>query len=442
MLIDDMFVEDGDEVPVESLLQPRVVAEIAFVMARDLAGPGVTTVDALTAIGGVLPAIEIVDSRIADWRVQLADTVADNASAGRVVLGSRITPATAVDLRLAGTASVPQRFSGGERGGCGRTGQSGPMPHLAGQQAPPAPARVARRRHRAVGPAAPPRAGPPERRLRGGVRAPRDRDRGVRRGRCGRVTDPRAIADALITAQRDRTPIAPFSSVNPFLDADTAYKAQALVVEHRLQAGENLIGAKLGFTSRVKRLALGINEPVYGRLTSSMVVPYGEPVRLDELIHPRAEPEIAFLIGERIEPSTPPAGVLAAVDAVIPAIEVMDSRYNQPFRLPDSVADNAGAARVVLGAQGRRPDELVDLHLLGCLFRYRGGVETAAGGAVMGHPAAAVAWLANALAAHGERLEAGSIVLSGGLTASTELRPGAVVSAEFDGLGTVRVHCC
>ncbi len=102
MLIDDMFVEDGDEVPVESLLQPRVVAEIAFVMARDLAGPGVTTADALTAIGGVLPAIEIVDSRIADWRVQLADTVADNASAGRVVLGSRITPATAVDLRLAG----------------------------------------------------------------------------------------------------------------------------------------------------------------------------------------------------------------------------------------------------------------------------------------------------------------------------------------------------
>ena len=102
MLIDDMFVEDGDEVPVESLLQPRVVAEIAFVMARDLAGPGVTTVDALTAVGGVLPAIEVVDSRIADWRGQLADTVADNASAGRVVLGSRITPATAVDLRLAG----------------------------------------------------------------------------------------------------------------------------------------------------------------------------------------------------------------------------------------------------------------------------------------------------------------------------------------------------
>ena len=179
MLIDDMFVDDGDEVPVESLLQPRVVAEIGFVMADDLAGPGVTTTDALTAVGGVLPVIEIVDSRIADWRVHLADTVADNASSGRVVLGSRITPATAVDLRLVGTTSVPQRSADRERRGCGRTRQSGPMPHLAGQQTSPARARVAPWRHRAVGTAAPPRTGPPERRLRGGVRAPRDRDRGV-----------------------------------------------------------------------------------------------------------------------------------------------------------------------------------------------------------------------------------------------------------------------
>ena len=102
MLIDDMFVANGDEVPIESLLQPRVVAEIAFLMTEDLAGAGVTTADALAAVGGVLPVIEIVDSRIADWRVQLADTVADNASSGRVVLGSRVTPATDVDLRLVG----------------------------------------------------------------------------------------------------------------------------------------------------------------------------------------------------------------------------------------------------------------------------------------------------------------------------------------------------
>lgn len=255
------------------------------------------------------------------------------------------------------------------------------------------------------------------------------------------MTTPWRIADALIAAQRDRVPITPFTKANPYFSVETAYKVQSMVVEHRLRAGERIIGAKLGLTSRVKRLAMGLNEPVYGRLTSGMVMPYGEPLRVDELIHPRAEPEIAFLIGETIQPSTPTAGVLAAVEAVIPAIEVMDSRYDQTFRLADAIADNAAAARVVLGAQGRRPDELVGLHVLGCLFRHRGGVETAAGGAVLGHPAAALAWLVDALATRGERLEAGSIVLTGGLTASVDLRPGAVVSAEFDGLGTAKLQC-
>lgn len=102
VLLDDMFVEEGDDVPLDSLVQPRVEAEIAFVMATDLAGPGVTTTDALTAVAGVLPAIEIVDSRIADWRIRIADTVADNASAARAVLGARIVPVTALDLRLIG----------------------------------------------------------------------------------------------------------------------------------------------------------------------------------------------------------------------------------------------------------------------------------------------------------------------------------------------------
>jgi 2-keto-4-pentenoate hydratase len=102
VLLDDMFLDEGDVVPLDLFVQPRVVATIAFVLAADLAGPGVSVADALTAVAGVMPAIEIVDSRIASWQVQVADTVADNASAGKVVLGGRITPATAVDLRLVG----------------------------------------------------------------------------------------------------------------------------------------------------------------------------------------------------------------------------------------------------------------------------------------------------------------------------------------------------
>ncbi len=101
VLLDDMFVDDGDEIALATLLQPRVEAEMAFVMARDLAGPG-TVADALTAVAGVLPSIEVVDSRIADWRIKLVDTVADNASCGRLVLGGTLTPVTALDLRLTG----------------------------------------------------------------------------------------------------------------------------------------------------------------------------------------------------------------------------------------------------------------------------------------------------------------------------------------------------
>jgi 2-keto-4-pentenoate hydratase len=102
VLLDDMFLDEGDTIPLELFVQPRVVTTISFVMAADLAGPGVTIADALTAVAGVMPAIEIVDSRIAAWQVEVADTIADNASAGKVVLGGRITPISDVDLRLVG----------------------------------------------------------------------------------------------------------------------------------------------------------------------------------------------------------------------------------------------------------------------------------------------------------------------------------------------------
>jgi 2-keto-4-pentenoate hydratase len=254
------------------------------------------------------------------------------------------------------------------------------------------------------------------------------------------VTDPQSIADELLEAERRRRPIEPLTRKFPFMDVETAYKAQTLLVEHRVRAGERMIGIKLGMTSAVKRHALGIHEPVYGHLTSGMVVPFGEPVSLAELINPRAEPEIAFVLGRRIDGPTTVDAVLRATDAVLPAVEIVDSRYSSAFRTPDSVADNAGAARVAFGATARRPGELEDLSVLGCVFRSRGGISTAAGGAAMGHPAAAVAWLATALAARGEALEAGTIIMTGGLTASTALRTHNLVMAEFDGLGSIVVR--
>jgi 2-keto-4-pentenoate hydratase len=254
------------------------------------------------------------------------------------------------------------------------------------------------------------------------------------------MTTPQAMAEALLTAERERTPIRPFTKRNPFLDTRVGYAAQELLVGRKRAEGKRVIGLKLGMTSKVKRDALGIREPVYGRITADMLVPSGESIMLGELIHPRAEPELALVVGRPIPPGANLATVVAAIDAVYPAIEVADSRYAEPFRLVDSVADNAGAARVVLGDRPSRPDELADLHVLGCVFGFPDGFDTAAGGAAMGHPAAAVAWLAGALAARDDRLEPGAIVLTGGLTAAVPLRQGDRIVAEFDGLDAVEVH--
>ena len=169
VLLDDMFVDEADEVPVAALLQPRVESEIAFLMGSDLAGPGVTTPDALAAIGGVLPAVEVVDSRIADWRIRIADTVADNASSARVVVGARMVPVTAVDLRLLGVLFFRN----------GAPLESG----AAGQQARLVRERAAPRRRGALRCAAPDDPGAAGRLLPGAVRASRVRDGAVHRRR-------------------------------------------------------------------------------------------------------------------------------------------------------------------------------------------------------------------------------------------------------------------
>ena len=256
------------------------------------------------------------------------------------------------------------------------------------------------------------------------------------------MMDASKIAAQLVQAERDRTEIPQFTGIDPDIDVETAYAAQWEFVQSKLDAGEQLAGAKLGLTSRAKQEAMGLAEPLYGWITSGMIAAYGEPIDRSTLIHPRAEPEIAFLLGRDLAAPATVTSVLSATEAVFAAIDILDSRYRDfRFALPDVVADNASAGRIVLGPQTRRPDEL-DLRLTGCVLRYGGEVAaTAAGAATMGHPAAAVAWLVNRLGARGRKLSAGSIVLSGGLTAPVPLEPSTPVSAELDGLGTIEVYC-
>jgi 2-oxo-3-hexenedioate decarboxylase len=250
------------------------------------------------------------------------------------------------------------------------------------------------------------------------------------------------IADILITSERERKGIAQISEEHPDIPVETAYEAQKAFVQSKLDAGETFVGWKLGLTSRNKQRAMGLDAPLYGRVTSGMLCATDEPVRLDRFIHPRVESEIAFLLARDVEGPATITSVLAATEVVFGAVDVLDSRYESfQFTLSDVVADNASAGGFYLGPIARRPDDLGDLRLLGAVVRVDGEVTmTATGAAVMGHPAASVAWLANQLAAEGEKLRAGQIIFSGGVTAPVPVKAGRSVTFEFDQLGAIEIQ--
>ncbi|GAA2905210.1 fumarylacetoacetate hydrolase family protein [Streptosporangium fragile] len=248
-------------------------------------------------------------------------------------------------------------------------------------------------------------------------------------------------AEVLLEAERNRADRGPITDEWPGLDLATAYRAQDALLARKKAAGETVIGVKLGLTSRAKQRRMGIDAPLTAWLTDAMVLPAGEAVRLDELIHPRVEPEIVFVLKDRLAgPGVTAASAMAAVGAVYGGFEVIDSRYRDfKFTLPDVVADNASSARFGIGPVGRTPEGL-DLSLLGCVLEVDGQVvDTATGAAVQGHPGEALALAANSLATRGLALEAGWIVLTGGMTDAVPLRRGSSVTVRFAGLGTVSV---
>ncbi len=232
---------------------------------------------------------------------------------------------------------------------------------------------------------------------------------------------------------------APLSADWPELDVDTAYAIQDEALRQRRARGETLIGVKLGLTSRAKQQRMGIAAPLLAWLTDAMVLPSGAPVPHDELIHPRAEPELVFVLGRRLAgPGVTAATALAAVDRVYGGIEVIDSRYaDYRFTLPDAVADNGSSAYFSVGPVGVPPASL-DLSLEAALLEVDGQiVDTATGAAVQGHPAEALALAANTLAARGLALEPGWLVLTGGMTDAVPLRPGSRLAAHFSHLGSL-----
>jgi 2-oxo-3-hexenedioate decarboxylase len=231
-----------------------------------------------------------------------------------------------------------------------------------------------------------------------------------------------------ITKQVDELPI------------DDAYAIQAALLELQLGRGDTLAGAKLGLTSAAKQEQMGVDEPVYGWVPASSVLTDGA-APLAELIHPRCEPELVFRLAEDVAgPGVTAEDVLDATAEVVGGIEVIDSRYEAfSFTLPDVIADNTSAARVVIGSDGIAPRD-ADLTTLGCVFEVDGAITgTATGAALLGDPAECVAMLANHLGKHGQKLEAGWIVMAGAATDARPLQAGTVATARYSHLGSVTV---
>jgi 2-keto-4-pentenoate hydratase len=250
--------------------------------------------------------------------------------------------------------------------------------------------------------------------------------------------DPQQLARRLDQARTSRTAIPQLSDEVPDLGLETGYAVQRLLREGR---GE-LVGWKLGVTSRAKQQQVGVDAPIYGFLASDHVLELGEPLDTAQHINPRCEPEVVFVMGRDLAGEHVTAThVLAATAGVAAGIEVLDSRYTDyRFTMPDVVADNASAGRYVVGAPV--PVEGIDLRLVGVVLEHNGDVvATASGAASLGHPAAAVAWLVRSLAASGEGLLAGDVILSGGLTAAVPVAAGDVVVVTIDRLGSVELAC-
>lgn len=244
-------------------------------------------------------------------------------------------------------------------------------------------------------------------------------------------------------AEKERKELIKLTEEFPDLTVEEGYLIQERLIARRIGEGHRISGWKLGLTSVAKQKMMGVYEPSFGTLFDYMQLEEGQPLKISELIHPKAEPEIAFYLKEDIEgPGVTGAQVLEATQYILPAIEIIDSRYKDfKFTLPDVVADNSSSARYILGGRPSRPEDL-DLSLMGLVFTKNGEVETTgAGAAVLGHPATAVAWLVNKLYARGEKLRKGDVVLSGAITEAILIQPGDVFQANFEKLGSVTIRC-
>lgn len=253
------------------------------------------------------------------------------------------------------------------------------------------------------------------------------------------------LARELQAARRDRVQLRHFSQRFPQMTVDDGYAIQRAWVALELAAGRSIKGRKIGLTSRAMQLSSQIDEPDYAPLMDDMFFTAGGDIPIDRFIAPRIEVELAFILGKPLQgPGITLFDVLSATEYVSPAIEIIDARIEQFDRdtkaarkVFDTISDFAANAGIVLGGRPVRPLD-VDLRWVGALLHKNGVVEeTGLAAAVLNHPANGVAWLANKIAPHGERLNAGDVVLAGSFTRPTTAVRGDSLHADYGPLGSI-----
>jgi 2-oxo-3-hexenedioate decarboxylase len=241
------------------------------------------------------------------------------------------------------------------------------------------------------------------------------------------------IAVQLDDAARNAEAVSQFDPEGKLSLAD-AYAIQAASIQRRVDRGDHRVGVKMGFTSRAKMIQMGLSDVIWGRLTACMQVEEGASIRFSRFVHPRVEPELAFVLKRPLAGNVTGPEALAAVEAVAPALEIIDSRYQDfKFTLPEVIADNASSSGFVIGSWH---DPHVDFSNLGLILAIDGRVvQVGSTAALLGHPLRSLIAAARLAAQAGEPLQAGWIVMAGGATPAEWIKPGQHVSVEMQGLG-------
>jgi 2-oxo-hept-3-ene-1,7-dioate hydratase len=250
----------------------------------------------------------------------------------------------------------------------------------------------------------------------------------------------REAADALLRAETTLVPTPQLSKLFPGMVLDDAYRVQDLWAQARIDAGARVIGHKIGLTSRAMQLASKIEEPDYGRILDDAMYNDGAKIPANRFLKPRLEVELAFIMGDDLEgPGKRIYDVLRATEAVVPALEIIDYRTEVPRAIVDTIADNAAFGAIVVGGRPVRPYD-IDVRWVGATLSKNGVIEeSGVSAAIMGHPAAGIAWLVNKLHGVGAGLKKGQIVLGGSFTRPVDIATGDVIQADYGPLGAIGV---